>query len=318
MANIVTTSNFKPEVLVQAGHRLLSTPTARAIHKLPAQMYEMKSRAGTTVRYRRINNLPNATVPIGNSGQNPPPIIPTMVDIDTTPQLYGQYMYVNEQVVLQNEEDVIKNFSIRLGVSMRLSEDRLMRDMLAGTASAVNAVGGNNGDNPTQVTVSDCSAVTSALLAADALTVLDSIEGEDRYGTAPVPNSFFALAHVNITKDLDALGNDFTRTIRYPSQVNILKPEYGSVGQLRFLVSSAGSLSTAASRNGRTVMNVFCVGIEAIACIYANEFSSEFIYLPKEFSGGLAQNVTLGMKFFESPRILNDLWVLNMRCTAAI
>ena len=227
-------------------------------------------------------------------------------------------MYVNEQVVLQNEEDVIKNFSMRLGISMRLSEDRLMRDMLAASASSINATGGNNGDNPTQISVSDVSGVTTALLSADALSVLDSIEGENRYGTAPVPNSFFALAHTGLIKDLDALGNDFTRTIRYPSQVNILKPEYGSVGQLRFLVSSAGSISKTASRLGRDVMNIFCVGIEAIACIYANEFSSEFIYLPKEFSGGLAQNITMGMKFFEAPRILNDLWLVNLRVTSAV
>jgi N4-gp56 family major capsid protein len=316
--NIVTTSNFKPEVLVQAARNLLSTPTAKMIHKLPAQMYEMQARAGSTIRYRRINQLPPATVPVGNSGQNPPPVIPTMVDLDATPQLYGQYMYVNEQVVLQNEADVIENFSMRLGISMRLSEDRLMRDMLAASASSINAVGGNNGDNPTQISVSDVSAVTSTLITADALTVLDSIEGENRYGTAPVPNSFFALAHASLTKDLDALGNDFTRTIRYPSQTNILKAEYGSVGQLRFLISSQGSISKNASRLGRDVLNIFCVGIEAIACIYANEFSSQFIYLPKEFSGGLAQNITLGMKFFEAPRILNDLWIATLKVTPAV
>jgi N4-gp56 family major capsid protein len=316
--NIVTTSNYKPEVLVQAGHKLLSTPTARMIHKLPAQMYEMKSRAGTTVRYRRNDNFPTATIPLGNSGQNPPPIIPTMVDIDVTPQLYGQYLYVNEQTVLQNESDVIRNFSIRLGVSMRLSEDKLMRDCMASSSSSINAVGGSNGDNPTNISASDCSQVASTLLSADALTVLDSVEGSDRYGSAAIPNSFFALCHTKMTKDLDSLGNDFVRTIRYPNQTNILKSEYGSVGQLRFLVSSAGSIASRASRKGADIMNIFCVGIEAVACIYANEFSSEFIYLPKEFSGGLAQNITMGMKFFEAPKILNDLWVSVLKVTAAV
>ena len=105
--NIVTTSNFKPEVLVQAGHRLLSTPTAKMIHKLPAQMYEMKSRAGTTVRYRRINQLPTATVPVGNSGQNPPPIVPTMVDIDATPQLYGYTAVLKSSLIDLDAYDTI-------------------------------------------------------------------------------------------------------------------------------------------------------------------------------------------------------------------
>lgn len=150
------------------------------------------------------------------------------------------------------------------------------------------------------------------------MTVLDSVEGENRYATAPVPNSFFALSHSSIMRDLDALGAaDFTRTIRYPQQTNILKSEYGSVGQLRFLISSQGSLVPNASRMSRTILNTFCLGIEAVACVYANEMSSEFIYLPKEFSGGLAQNVTLGMKFFEAPAILNDLWLLILKSTPA-
>lgn len=54
-------------------------------------------------------------------------------------------MYVNEQVVLQNEEDVIKNFAIRFGVSMRLSEDRLMRDLMASATSAIYCTAGGNG-----------------------------------------------------------------------------------------------------------------------------------------------------------------------------
>lgn len=35
-----------------------------------------------------------------------------------------------------------------LGLSLRMTEDQLTRDMLAGTATAFNAVGGFNGDNP--------------------------------------------------------------------------------------------------------------------------------------------------------------------------
>lgn len=225
-------------------------------------------------------------------------------------------MYVNEQVVLQNIEDVIQNYAIRFGVSMRLSEDRLMRDMLAATASSVMCTAGGNGDYPTQITEPDVNDVATALDSADAMTVFDSIEGEDRYGTAPIPNSYFGLSHTGITKDLLALGpNFFTRTIRYPSQTNILRSETGSVGKVRFLVSSQGSVSPLASRQGRNVYNNFILGIEAIGCVYMDDMASEFVYLPKEFSGGLAQNITLGMKFFEAPAIFQDLWICNLKST---
>jgi len=316
--NIVTTSNYSPAIKAQAAEDLLSTPTAKMIHKIPAMMQKMKSRMGDTIVYRRLDNFDPSTVPVGNLGTNPPPILPTKVDMSVKPQMYGQYLYVNEQVVNQNIEDVIKNYAIKFGVSMRLSEDRLMRDMLASTSSAIYASAGANGDSPTNITLADATEVATALASADALSVLDSIEGEDRYGTAPISNAYFALSHTDIMKDLMAVpDNAFTKTIQYSNQTNVLRAEYGCLGQLRFLVSSKGSKSIGASRMGRDVLNNFVVGIEAIGCVYVDDMASEFIYLGKEYSGGLCQNVTMGMKFMEAPVIFNDLWVCNLKTTAS-
>jgi len=60
--------------------------------------------------------------------------------------------------------------------------------MLAATAAAINAVGGVNGDNPTEITRPDVDEVVRVLLNNNAYTVLDNIEGEDRFGTAPKLN----------------------------------------------------------------------------------------------------------------------------------
>ena len=73
----------------------------------------------------------------------------------------------------------------RLGVSLRQTEDQLTRDMLASTASFINCTAGINGDNPTELTRSDIDDVIRALLGNNAVTLLDHIEGEDKFGTAP-------------------------------------------------------------------------------------------------------------------------------------
>jgi hypothetical protein len=99
---IVTTSNYKPAITAQAADTLLSTPTARMIHKIPAQMSVMKSRAGTVQRNVRINNFPLATVEIGNSGQNPAPIIATKINIDVKPQLYGYTAVLKSSLIVLN------------------------------------------------------------------------------------------------------------------------------------------------------------------------------------------------------------------------
>jgi len=49
--------------------------------------------------------------------------------------------------------------------------------MLAATASFINAVGGVNGDNPTEITRSDVDSVTRTLLNNNAYTIMDNIEG---------------------------------------------------------------------------------------------------------------------------------------------
>jgi hypothetical protein len=46
---------------------------------------------------------------------------------------------------LQNQDPALNQAAARLGQTMRETEDQLMRDMLAATASFINAVGGNNG-----------------------------------------------------------------------------------------------------------------------------------------------------------------------------
>lgn len=209
---------------------------------------------------------------------------------------------------------VLNECAQRLGVSLRQTEDQLTRDMLAATASFINCVGGVNGDLPTEITRSDINDVVKTLLGNNAYTIMDGIEGQDKFGTAPIRDAYFALCHTDLTSDLDNVSG-FVQKNQYPAPMNALQSEWGAVGNLRFLVSSIGSISLNASSLGQNVYNVFCVGMEAYACVEQDGYSAQFIYLPPQFSGPLALNSSVGYKFAEVPRITNDLWVINLRCT---
>ena len=211
---------------------------------------------------------------------------------------------------------VLNEAAARLGVSLRQTEDELTRNMLAATAGFINCVGGVNGDNPTEITLTDVQDVVRTLLDNNAYTILDNIEGEDKFGTAPVRDAYFALCSTQLTGDLDSV-TGFIHKNQYPSPMDALRSEWGAIGNLRFLVSSIGSVTPAASANGADVFNIFCVGMEAYACIQQDGYSASFIYRPPIYSGPLALNATVGWKMAEVPRILNDLWILNLRCTRA-
>jgi hypothetical protein len=70
--------------------------------------------------------------------------------------------------------------------------------MLAATAAFINCTAGVNGDNPTEITRPDVDTVVRTLLDNNAYTVLDNIEGEDRFGKlcAEVKSSLIDLETV--------------------------------------------------------------------------------------------------------------------------
>ena len=189
--------------------------------------------------------------------------------------------------------------------------------MLAATASFINCTGGVNGDNPTEIVRVDVDEVVRTLLDNNAYTILDNIGGEDKFGTAPVRDAYFALTSTQLSGDLDNVAG-FIHKNQYPAPMNALRSEWGAIGNLRFLISSIGSITENSSLLGRNIYNIFCVGMEAYACVEQDGYSAQFIYRPPIYDGPLALNASVGYKFAEVPRITNDAWIINLRCTRRV
>lgn len=61
-------------------------------------------------------------------------------------------------------------------------EDLILRDYIVSAASQINAGGGSNADNPTNLGVSDFSLVATTLDTNNAYKFMSGIEGMDRFG----------------------------------------------------------------------------------------------------------------------------------------
>lgn len=91
-----------------------------------------------------------------------------------------------------------------------------------------------------------------------------------------------------------------------PSNTNALPTEYGSILNLRILTSSEAAVSRGTSLNGRDVYyNVVC-GKQAYTHIDQDGYSMQLIYRDPYYSGALAQNATLAVKFAQSQAITQD------------
>jgi len=312
---ITTTTVLPPPVQQWFDNVLLSRPMPNLIHTKMAMKKELPDRNGRTVRYRRYTNLATATVPLPDSGLTPPGQVLNATDIDATIDWYGTYCTITDQVMAINEDPVLNQTVSLLAQSMRETEDELARNMLAATAAAVNCTNGVNGDNPTEITRADIDVVVQTLLNNNAMFITDDIEGENKFGTTPVREAFWGMMSTAILDDLEGCVG-FISQAQYPNNMNALRAEWGSVGNVRFLYSSLGSSTAAASLNGNTVYNTFVTGQEAYALINLTGSSAEFIYTPPGGPTDPLRRLQLGAyKFAQVPRILNDAWIFNLRAT---
>lgn len=193
-------------------------------------------------------------------------------------------------------------------------EDIILRDFLLSAASVYNCRGGVDGDNPTEITVRDLSNVAASLDTANAFKFLTGKLGEDRYGSSPIRSAYFLLCSTELQPSFDAM-DKFTSSWNYPNQNDTIESEYGAVLNFRIFTSSEAAVQRAASMNGNDVFNNMAVARQAYAHIDQDGYSSQLLYRPPIFSGPLALNGTLGVKFAQTQAILQETWLRNVRCT---
>ena len=298
-----TTTVLPPPVQQKFSAKLLSTPQARLIHGMFADPYEMEERSGDILRMRRYTRLSTAPVPLGPAMNNPPVQTLNAVDLDSRVQWYATYLIITKQVTLINEDPVLNEAAARLGQSMRETEDELLRDMLEGTASVINCVGGTNGDNPTEITRSDIDTVIASLQNNDADFVSEEIEGENRFGTGPIRDAYFGLGHTNLIGQLENV-NGFIAKAQYPNPKNVMSSEWGSISNVRFYLSSRGSITSNGSLLDADVYNIFIGGQESYAKIEQNGVSAKFIYHPPGHGDDPAElRQTCAWRMAQVPRI---------------
>lgn len=214
-----------------------------------------------------------------------------------------------------NQDPVLNQTVSLLAQSMRETEDELIRNMLASTAAIINCVNGVNGDNPSELSRPDIDATILALLGNDAMMISDNIEGTLKFGTAPIREAFWGMMNTAILDDLESVVG-FVSQAQYPSNMNVLNAEWGSVSNIRFLYSSKGSTTANSSLNGNTIYNIFVTGQEAYAMVELTQATASFIYTPPGGPTDPLRRLQLGAyKFAQVPRLLNDAWLFNLRAT---
>lgn len=306
-----TTATYTPVINEQAYKTMLAAINPGLIHALPCETFKMMLRHGDTVIFSRPGDLDTFEVPLPRDGSWGAGQLLTRTDIKATVQPYGTHVALMDETVMYNFEDVIQVAANALGIALRKTEDLLIRKAMEATTSVVNAVGGNNGDLPTNLSATDVSDVTAQLAGNSAYMVFNTVGATDKIGTGPVPYCYIALCHTDLIRDLEAIPN-FQPRHDYSTD-SLIPEEIGALGKVRFFASPRGSIDRAASGAGRDVYNIFIVGLQSVGIVEQDSYSSEIIYTAPQ--DPYKRVATLAVISRMVPLILHDPWVFKVRVT---
>ncbi len=316
MGQITTTGQLGPMILQTLAPAMLYVPTPTMNYITVCDKVSMPANGGTTCRFMRPKAMTPPTVQLGNSGIDPPAQVPQRDIIDAQMAFFGTGCIINEQVILQDQEGVLAWVSERLAVAMRQAEDLILRDYIVSAASEINAGGGSNGDNPTNLGLTDFSLVATTLDTNNAYKFMSGILGEDRFGSGPIRSSYFMLSSTELQSDFDALtGQGVINNWNYPNNSSALPSEWGSVYNIRILTSSEAPVARNTSMLNSDVYYNTVLGKQGITHISQDGYSMQLLYRGPEYSGMLMQNCTLAIKFAQAQALTQDTAVRNLLCT---
>lgn len=310
--NITTITEVPAAVSIFYDRELLANARPKLFHEKFAQVRNLPSKSGDTIKFRRYGTLAVATTPLVE-GVTPAGVKLSKTDLLAKVSQYGSYVHITDWVNMTVEDATLTVAQEELGNQEGRTRDELVRDILVASLTATHAAGGSNGNTPTEITKADIDDMVLTLLGYDAEFFAPKITAGAGVGTGPIREAFWGIAHTDLIDDLEDVSN-FKSTAEYPRQEGVVDGEWGSTGNVRWLVSSVADKQTTPNPDE---YNLPIIAKNAYA-VTDLESGSESIV--KAFGSGgtsdpLNQRATAGWKMAFVARVLNDNFIQLLQVT---
>ena len=308
MADALTTTDIvDPAVNLVYQRTLLRAARPEYVHAQFAQKFSIKNKSGNTMKFRRYNLYSAATTPL-TEGITPNGHRQSKVDLQAQVSQFGDFATLADVVSLITED---KNIVIEIDLQndqMRNTEDQLVRDVLAASASSTTC--SNGSPTGTLLNKTDINAVHGTLRNANAKYMTTLVKAAQGQSTAPIRPSYWGIAHTDLLDDLEAVAG-FKSTANYPNQGPVHVAEWGATGNVRWLATTQGFLSG-------SNYSLPIIAQKAYGMININGGNAQAIVKGLGSAGTedpLNQRATVGWKMWQVSRILNDAFIHVLVCT---
>jgi len=309
---LTTTTQIDSAVNNYYDRKLLVKARPYQIHSLFGQARNLPAKSSNTIKFRRYTKLSTAAIALAE-GIEPNGQRLAKTDVPATVRQYGDYVHSTDIVDLTVEDNVLNETADLLAIQYGETIDELTRDVLIAGSTNRNCAGGSNGQTPTEITTADVAALTKTLRTNSARFTAPMITARTGQGTAPVRQSFWAMANTFLEDDLeDCMG--FRSVANYSGQQTVLESEWGNIKNVRFLTSPLAEPGTSADAD--STYKIPLIGRDAYGIIRLKRGDVKWIYHePKIAGGALEQYWTAGWKTMYVAKILNDNFMGRLTCT---
>ncbi len=311
MPDLTTRTEIPAEVNNFYNKVLLDRATPSLLHNRFAQVKDLPRKAGTdTIKFRRYGILAAATTPL-SEGVTPAGKQLSTTQITAEVLQYGDYITVTDIVDMQSYDPVLTGVAEEvLGDQVGLTLDTLCRDIITATTTrqyASTALNREQVGAAMKLNRAEVKEMVRTLRGNKAKPVMRMINPSTGYNTTPVGRSFVGIVSEDTLFDLD----DATGWIpveKYPNKSNVMDDEVGSVGNVRFLMTTEAKTYT-----GTLVTTVHATLIFGTRAYAQTRISGEVLKnIVKPLGAGedaLNQRATSGWKATYVAAILNHSWI---------
>lgn len=183
----------------------------------------------------------------------------------------------------ESNRKILNAAAARLGQAYKETSDILQRDNLESSCSEINSVGGQNGDLPTEMALTDMDDLVALLQDNDGDYITNMIDATNRIGTSPLGDAYAMMCTSRMIPVLNNI-TGFRRKFEYGTgAIGTLSSEWGGVNNIRVFQSSQGSVSPNASLLGNDVANCFVSAQEGYKVVFQAGGRAKYIYTPPGF-----------------------------------
>jgi len=243
---------------------MLTRALPHLVHTWFGQIADIPTNESNVIKFRRYGSLTVSTTPL-SPGVTPASMSLSTTDVTATLSQYGGFIETSDELLLTTLDPYTTQIVELLGENAGQTLDQVCRDILVAGTSVQYASSATS-----RVTVSSAMKLSAAevreavrtLNNNNARKITSMISPNPNVDTVPVDAAYIGIVHPNAVYDLKSDAS-FVPVQNYPSQMNVLPGEVGSLDEVRFIQTTHAKVFTAAGAAGIDVYATLILGAEA-------------------------------------------------------